>query len=787
MPPSSAGFSAALKPLLLEIKLGCTDQAVEDGFGAYMTGWATEAARRTEAELARRLARMAEAFSGYAALSPADRADLCHKTCRALELYGRRYAAGGKPDRIGPDSPLQALRGVGPKRAETLAALGLRTVGDLLRHYPLRHEDRRCLPSLAGLTHRQTATVCVTVTGPGEARFRAGRQAAAVPVTDGETPATLLWFGQPYRAGQFQAGERLVVSGMAMQHRDGLSLIVAEYERLGDAGPEERLSVGGLVPIYPLTSGVTQRGLRQLIALALERCDPLPEGVAPPELAARRGLMPLPQALRTLHFPPEAEAARPARERIAYEELLLLQCALARRKREAQVVGEAAAVPAASLAETFSASLPFSPTGAQQRVIGEVAADLERSAAANRLIHGDVGSGKTVCAAFALLAAAKAGRQAALMAPTELLAEQHYRTVSDLLAPFGVSCCLLMGGLPAAAQAAARRRIATGDAPVVIGTHALFQERVEFRDLAVAVIDEQHRFGVNQRARLSSKGARSNLFVMSATPIPRTLALTAYGDFDVSVVDELPPGRTPVHTALMWGKERGRAYETLAGHVVAGRQGYVVCPLIEVTDEKARLAAAEREFHRLQSGLFAGFKLGLLHGRIDAAEREQVMARFRDGEIEILVATTVIEVGVDVPNATVMLVENAERFGLAQLHQLRGRVGRGSHQAICLLLTRARSPDVVERLQILEKTSNGFEIAEEDLRRRGPGELAGVRQSGLPDLRMADLVGDTQTLYKAREDAFELIAADPNLALPEHTALREALAACEAGPAQWAM
>jgi len=401
--------------------------------------------------------------------------------------------------------------------------------------------------------------------------------------------------------------------------------------------------------------------------------------------------------------------------------------------------------------------------------------DLAQAEPAYRLIHGDVGSGKTVVAVAAVLAAVRAGRQAAVMAPTEILAEQDWAVVSQLLNPLGIQPALLTGSLGEAEKTAIRGGLASGSIDCVVGTHALVQEVVSFADLAVAVIDEQQRFGVAQRARLAAKGAGTNILIMSATPIPRTLALTAYGDFDVSVVDELPPGRQPVYTELLTGRQVTAAYETIVGHVQDGRQAYIVCPVIE-QNPTSYLTAAEQLFERLSRHVFPTVKLGLVHGQMPTDQREATMTAFRTRQIDVLVATSVVEVGVDVPNATVMLVQNAERFGLAQLHQLRGRVGRGEDQACCLLITSSRSPDVVDRLNILVKTNDGFEIASEDLRRRGPGELTGARQHGIPDLEMAGLVSDTRILAQAREDAFALIARDPHLQEPAHSALQRYLA-----------
>jgi ATP-dependent DNA helicase RecG len=525
--------------------------------------------------------------------------------------------------------------------------------------------------------------------------------------------------------------------------------------------------------------------MRKLVLAALQACTDYPESRVPGEIIERRDLMPLALAYREVHLPTNQATLKAARARMAYDELFLLQVRLAQRRREAKVTVESASLETGQAPEELRGVLPFALTGAQERVIAEILDDLRRPEAASRLIHGDVGAGKTVVAAAALLAAVRAGKQAVMMAPTELLAEQHCRTLTELLAPLKVRPVLLTGSLNSQAKRQVQEQVATGQAQLVVGTHALFQESVQFADLAVAVIDEQHRFGVRQRALLVGKGLRPNVFIMSATPIPRTLALTAYGDFDVSILDELPPGRTPVHTELLTLREEGRAFRMVSDVVARGRQAYLVCPIIEA-NENRRLAAAQELYERFHRGIFPSLRLALVHGKMDAAEREQIMERFRAGDLEALVATTVIEVGVDVPNAICMVIMNAEMFGLAQLHQLRGRVARSHDQAYCLLVTGARNLDVIERLQVLERTNDGFLVAEEDLRRRGPGEMVGSKQSGLPDLRMADLLADTATLAKAREDAFALIDADPELQRDEHRELRQWLRERPAG-GEWAL
>jgi len=682
---------------------------------------------------------------------------------------------------VGWDDPLGSLSGVGPARAELLARLGLRTIGDLLRHYPARYEDRRKLVRLAEVQHGQTAAVKVTVAGRGSVLRRGRRRLVRVPVEDAGTHGELVWFNQPYRASQFEPGEQLVVIGTARVRSGQVSLTVAECEA---ADADDHLQTGRIVPIYATTSGLSQRMLRGLVHQALTRCGRLPGDPLPEELLARCELMAFDEALAQVHFPSGQASARRARHRIAYQELFMLQLQLARRRRQVKTAERGRTLADNAALPDLDRHLPFELTGAQRRVMAEVAADLASPIPAHRLIHGEVGSGKTVVAALALLIAARAGSQAVVMAPTELLAEQHFLTLSELLRPLGVSPVLLTASLVPAERARVHEALASGEASCAVGTHALFSQGVQFADLGVAVIDEQHRFGVRQRGLLAAKGARPNVFVMSATPIPRTLALTAYGDFDVSVLDELPPGRKAPRTRLLSAKERAKAYAFVTEQVAAGRQAFVVCPAIEQSEEE--IAAATERFDQLQADELRDLRLGLVHGRMPTDRRQATMAAFREGRLDALVATSLVEVGVDVPNASVMVIENAERFGLAQLHQLRGRVSRSSHQPHCLMIASAASPEALERLQVLERTHDGFEIAEEDLRRRGPGELEGLRQHGLPDLRMADLLGDTRTLAQAREDAFGLIDSDPELAAPEHAALHEALSKLE-GSDPWTL
>lgn len=777
--------------LQLERRQDFADRAVTGGMGRLVGQWVRRATARVEdLDLRAALAQTAKDAESYGGMGRAQRQALVAELERLGTLVEQAVQSPSRPaserrtavEETGPlrwQSALMRLPGIGPARAEALAKAGLATVGDLLQYYPFRYEDRREPQAVRALQHRQSACLLVEVTGEGHTAYRAGRKLAVVPASDGSDPVDLVWFNQPYRA-TLPVGTRLIAIGQVRLHKGAASLAVSEIEIIKD----EELNLRRIVPIYS-SPPFSQVVMRKLVLAALQACTDYPESRVPGEITEQRNLMPLSRAYREVHLPGNHETLRAARARLAYDELFFLQVRLAQRRRAAKVSEEPAALAVEAVLDELRGVLLFALTGAQERVIGEVLDDLSRPEAASRLIHGDVGAGKTVVAAAALLAAARAGKQGVMMAPTELLAEQHYGTLTELLGPLGVQPVLLTGSLDSSAKRALQRQLASGEAQLAVGTHALFQDSVQFADLAVAVIDEQHRFGVRQRAMLTGKGARPNCFIMSATPIPRTLALTAYGDFDVSILDELPPGRRQVFTELLDRRQEYKAFRMVSDMVAQGRQAYIVCPVIE-GNEHPRIAAAQEIYERIRNAIFPGLKLALVHGKMDAGERAEIMERFRAGELEALVATTVIEVGVDVPNATCIVIMNAERFGLAQLHQLRGRVARSHDQAYCLLVSNARDLDVIERLQVLERTNDGFLVAEEDLRRRGPGEMAGSKQSGLPDLRMADLLADTATLALARADAFGLIDEDPDLELDEHRELRQWLREHPLG-GEWAL
>ena len=672
------------------------------------------------------------------------------------------------------DTPLQFVKGVGPQRAKLYEKLGLETVGDALLHLPRRHEDRSELTPLGRLAVGPAPRTCAgTVAGVSPPPRGRPQVPLFVTLRDATGFLRAVWFGQPYLARVFRRGQRLIVHGKIQPPNRGsgaLEMRVDDYEIVEDA-EDETLHTGRLVPVYPSTAGLQQRPLRALMkrlvdAHAASVPEPLPAAVL-----ARRQLLPLGEALRVGHFPAtDAERAAGMR-RLVFDDFLILEVGLAvRRHREGRRPG-LSLNPPGELARRLRAGLPFALTAAQERVWKEIRADMAAPYPMNRLLQGDVGSGKTLVACLAIVTAVEAGYQAALMAPTEILAEQHALTLGRLLAPLGVEVTVLTNATRGKARRQRLEALRAGAVGCVVGTHALVQKAVGFKRLGLAVVDEQHRFGVVQRAVLRGKGESPDVLVMTATPIPRTLALTLYGDLDVSVLDEIPPGRQRIVTGVRDEKGRGRVYAFLREQMQAGRQVYVVYPLVEES-EALDLRAATDMASRLQSEVFPEFRVGLLHGRMSFGEKDAVMSEFRSGAIQLLVSTTVIEVGIDVPNATVMLVEHAERFGLSQLHQLRGRVGRGSEKSYCILMSQAASEEARRRLAAMEETSDGFRIAEADLGIRGPGDFIGTRQSGLPSFRVADLVRDAAVLEEARKEAFALVAADPDLARPEHRALR---------------
>ncbi|MDN5344372.1 MAG: ATP-dependent helicase RecG [Clostridia bacterium] len=650
------------------------------------------------------------------------------------------------------DRPVTTLRYVGPQKAARLQRLGIQTIGDLLFFFPRRYEDRRQLKELAAVRAGETVTVQATIKAWEEKELRPRLHLFRALIQGRQGAGYALWFNQPFIKRQLPPGVEVVLTGK-VNYRQGPEIQVSDYEALGTG--DTSLHTRRIVPFYPLTAGLTQRWLRLVIHLALEEVrEKLPE-ILPLSLIQRYRLLPRSQALQYIHFPPDPGALHQARRRLKYEELLIWELGLhLNRRQRQQGRGGIAHTPDNSLVQRLIAALPFRLTGAQERVLAEILADMEAPRPMARLLQGDVGSGKTVVAAAAMAKAVAGGWQAALMAPTEILAEQHGRTLQRVLTPLKIPVAVLTGNTPRSGRETILAGLATGQLPLVVGTHALIQEGVNFKALGLVVIDEQHRFGVDQRAALLIKGVEPDLLVMTATPIPRTLALALYGDLDVSLLDELPPGRQPVTTLVLTDRQRAKAYQLIQREVRAGHQAYVICPLIDASESLAAEAAIGMA-KRLQEEVFPAYPVGLVHGRLKASEKEEVMDSFRQGKIAILVATTVVEVGVDVPNATVMLIEGAERLGLAQLHQLRGRVGRGTAPAFCLLIA-GNSQAARERLAVLVSSQDGFAIAEADLKFRGPGEFFGTRQHGLPEFRLATLPADARVLEQARQDARQI-------------------------------
>ncbi len=666
------------------------------------------------------------------------------------------------------DVPAQYVKGVGPARAALLARLELHTVEDLLYHKPHRYEDRSRLSKIGSLVPGQKHPVEGVVLALSEKRYGTYEFVAALSDDTGVLQA--IWFGQRYLRRVIRRGTRLIVYGR-VERVGALQMVVEDFELLsGD--DDDTLHTGRIVPMHPATEGLSPRVLRSIISQTLAQyADGLPDAL-PEAVRRRHDLIPLRDALYGLHFPASLDDAGAARLRLAFDELLVLQLGVLQRRRALETIDKGVRYAGdGTLLARFVETLPYALTRAQRRVIDGISEDLRRHRPMNRLLQGDVGSGKTVVAAAALWVCVGGGYQGVLMAPTEILAEQHFLTFRRLLEPLGVAVVLVTGASGRRGRGEAREALRTGAAQLAVGTHALVEAGVEFARLGLVVVDEQHKFGVMQRAALRRKGSYPDVLVMTATPIPRTLSMTLYGDLDVSVLDELPPGRGATKTYVRGPEKRPDVYAWVRSQVLAGRQAYIVCPLIEES-EKLQVEAATRLAERIREDVFAGIPLALLHGRMRPDEKETVMEQFRGGTVKVLVATPVIEVGIDVPQATIMVIEDADRFGLAQLHQLRGRVGRGAETSHCILLSSAATDAAQTRMAVMEHTGDGFVIAQRDLELRGPGEFLGTRQHGLPELRIADLLADASILDAAREEAARMLDADPVLSAPDHAGLR---------------
>jgi len=680
---------------------------------------------------------------------------------------------------------IRYVKGVGPRLAERFATREIRTVQDALYLVPRRYEDRRRVTTISNLAPKEQASFVAQVLDFGARRTGPRKQIFEVMLGDDTGQIVARWFRFHQKSFQkrFARGDRVRVAGRVEFYRKVRQLVHPDIEKIqGESeGAEDFASI---IPVYPEIEGIYPKTLRKIMRRVVEQYAAHTVEILPEAILGRHDFPPIAEALRRVHFPPEDSdvdelnrGRSAAHRRVVFEEFFLLQLGLALRRGRIKAQAGRAHPVREDLFALARELFGFELTGAQKRVLSEITGDMAGQRPMNRLLQGDVGSGKTAVAVLAATVAAGAGTQTAFMAPTEILAEQHHRNILRLIRDRSAS--LTVTFLSSAVKGKARREaleeIAAGRVNLVVGTHALIEERVQFADLGLCVIDEQHRFGVAQRAGLQSKGRRPDVLVMTATPIPRTLSMTVYGDLDVSILDEMPPGRLPVKTVVLRGSQVKQAYRHVRSEVESGGQAYLVYPLVEES-EKMDLRDATRMFERLSQGAFAGLRLGLLHGRMPAGEKDEVMRRFSSGELDVLVATTVIEVGVDVPRATVMLVEHAERFGLSQLHQLRGRVGRGDRPSTCYLVAHSlASGDARSRLEVMERTSDGFEIAEEDLAIRGPGEFLGTRQSGLPSFFFGNLARDGDLLSQAREDAFGLVEKDPKLANPGHALLKKAL------------
>ena len=672
------------------------------------------------------------------------------------------------------ETPLTDFPGVGEARAKKLEKLGLSTAADLLAWYPRDYEDRRKVYAVAEAPLEER--VCVAAMAaehPRLSRIRKGLELVQVKVVDHTGALHLTFFNQSYIERAIRAGEEYIFYGAVEGQGRRRTMVNPIFERA-----DRQSFTGRIMPVYRLTAGISNHLLASLTRQALPCAEGLPETL-PQRVRQEHQLAAAEFSLKNIHFPQDEESLELARRRLAFEELFYLAVGLSFLKDRRGQEGAGAPVPPRPK-EDFLKLLPFTPTQAQSRVMDEAAADMASGRPMNRLVQGDVGSGKTAVAAYAGWLCAGSGFQAALMAPTEVLAEQHYRSLSALLAPAGVRVGLLTGSMTPAGKKKIRSALEFGEIDFVVGTHALISEGVAFRRLALIVADEQHRFGVAQRAALAAKsgeGTAPHVLVMSATPIPRTLALIIYGDLDVSVIDQLPPGRTPIATYVVREDKRQRMYGFVRKQVEEGRQAYIICPAVEENPDAAlpgeerpalNLKAVKTYAEKLQKEVFPDLRLGILHGKMKPREKEAAMSAFSSGETQVLVATTVVEVGVDVPNASLIIIENADRFGLSQLHQLRGRVGRGQHPSHCVLITGTRSREAMERLHTLASTTDGFKISEEDLKARGPGDFFGNRQHGLPQMKLADLAGDMRLLSEAQEAARSLLERDPKLTDPEN-------------------
>ncbi len=820
------------KVLAEEERRGCDNSAVESGLQAFLTAWQSNSNGALEIPAVRaaldllaayddqpvptRQERLTQALAGLRALFKT--AEPSNSAKAAAPRQPRRSAQSGPPTPasgpLRPELPIVHVPGIGRTMVNAFKRLKLHTVVDLLYHFPHRYDDYTSQKCIADLTIGSIETVVCQVCDVRTFRTKTGRDGVEVQVRDESGLLKVVFFGARWLAQQFTIGRKVVLSGKVTSYQGLRQMTSPDWEPFN---ADQLIHTGRLVPVHPLTKGLYERNARRIIKQVVDLAAPQVHDYLPAAVQERANLLPLPEALAQMHFPDSPELLERARQRLGFDEFLFIQLGVIQRRILWQgELGYAVNVDEAVHTDLL-AKLPFALTGAQQRTLAEIFADMHRPVPMARLLQGDVGSGKTIVAAAALLQAVAAGLQGALMAPTEILAEQHYKGLRQLLGQIrvprkptdsegqplddwkseadaeqlarleelkrllnmvpeddlggeGVRVALLTGSLGVKDRRRVLEAIANGEVDLVIGTHALITEGVQYQSLGLVVIDEQHRFGVEQRERLKQKGLNPHMLVMTATPIPRTLTLTIYGDLDTSVLDELPPGRQEIKTRWITRGEREKAYRHMRKEIGKGRQAFVICPLVEES-EKIDLPSAEETYVQLQNEVFPDLRVGLIHGRMLPREKDLAMRAFRDHEFDILVATAVVEVGIDVPNATTIMIDGAERFGLAQLHQFRGRVGRGEHQSYCILVSDIDNEVTQQRLEAMEGTHDGFKLAEIDLQLRGPGEFLGKRQSGTPDLKVARLA-DTRLLHAANREAQQILAEDPQLERAEHAPLR---------------
>jgi len=812
------GIDSLRNVLELERQKGYTDKAVIGGLDKYLHKQAGQIRQSiNKPQLLKGFDELNLARSNYGSYSVDERKRWMANVLGWLEKLekatksrqqpvGRRQKAAAKPSqkrREGLDSPITIIKGISTSADKKFTKLNVRTVRDLLYFFPRRYVDYSRRKPVSELIEGEEQTTIGTIWQAKVATLGTRRGTEAI-VGDETGNIRVVWFNQPYLAKTFRTNARIVLSGTVGVFKGHKVFESPEWELLED---KELIHTGRLVPVYPLTQGLYPRQVRKWTKETVDGYAWQLDDFLPSEIKTRCQLLDLPTAIAQIHYPDAQPMAGRARGRLSFDELFLLQLGVLARKRDWQEgqPGNAFSIDREVIAR-FLQCLPFTLTRAQERVLQEILTDLKQPKAMSRLLQGEVGSGKTVIATLALLIAAANGYQGALMAPTEVLAEQHYTNICNYLSQVGtqepcpepsegtircyttflsrpLTIALLIGSLSSSEKESLHGKIKQGEVDIVVGTHALIQKEVEFNKLGLAVIDEQHRFGVLQRSALRQKGFNPHVLVMTATPIPRTMALTLYGDLDLSVIDELPPGRQVVKTKCLEPQDREKAYTFLHRQVSNGRQAFIICPLIEES-EILEAKAATTEYERLSREVFPDLKLGLLHGQMPGPDKEEVMRHFRGGELDILVSTSVVEVGIDVPRASVMMVEGAERFGLSQLHQFRGRVGRDKEQGYCLLIPERVSPEARERLRLMERVHNGFSLAEKDLELRGPGEFFGTQQSGLPDLKLAKLT-DLRSLELARREAMTLFQKDPDLKKVEHQPLRQQLSRAWSKGAEW--